>query len=154
MDVLSRIRVKILGVTVFRFDYQANEVWVDNNLKAVNSTVKENDKETNVSMTSENEVTTLNASSSTSTVPRLFYTSNHWNPAVVGADTVFNTLTGKASKVTIELISDNDEVKGIPAAHYRYTGDIQAETWYDREGRWLKLLFKGKDGSEIEYIID
>jgi geranylgeranyl diphosphate synthase type II len=40
----------------------------------------------------------------------------------------------------------------VPATYYRYTGDLLAELWYDDDGRWVKMRFKGRDGSMIEYV--
>jgi len=38
------------------------------------------------------------------------------------------------------------------ATHYVYSGELDTEVWYDDEGRWVKMRFKGRDGSTIEYV--
>ncbi|MEM7258836.1 MAG: DUF6134 family protein, partial [Pseudomonadota bacterium] len=154
VDVTSKIRVTVLKIPVFSFDYRATEQWQDNTLLSVESEVQENDKNTIVSMTTQGDQTTLSTGKEKLTTDRLDYTSNHWNPSVLGSRRVFNTLTGQASDVSIALIDEQSEVNGVAATRYRYSGDIEAEVWYDRQGRWVKLQFKGEDGSKIEYIIN
>ena len=44
------------------------------------------------------------------------------------------------------------EIGRIPATRFAYSGDLQNEVWYDDAGRWVKMRFKGRDGSTIEYV--
>lgn len=154
VSVSSKIRVTILKVPVFLFDYQSTEIWNDGKLTSASSKVRENNKNTSVSMLSGENSTQLNKLKGRQTVDRLFYTSNHWNSKVLNQTRVFNTLSGKASNVSIALVEDNVKMNGIDCRRYRYYGDIKADVWYDTSGRWVKLQFKGDDGSTIEYTID
>ncbi len=154
VKVVSNIKVTVFKVPVFRFNYQATEIWQNGQLQSVSSEVIENDKKTTVMLESNDNTSTLTTMNGKETVERILFSSNHWNPDVVNTGTVFNTLTGKASKVNIELIKQQAQVNGLTANRYRYTGDIQADTWYDANGRWIQLQFKGKDGSIIQYTLD
>ena len=83
------------------------------------------------------------------------FPTNHWNPQVVMADKVINTLTGEPSSVVIknlgkEKIMAQDEA--IFATKYKYTGDINALVWYSDRGNWVKMQFEGKDGVGIDYV--
>ena len=42
----------------------------------------------------------------------------------------------------------------IDANHYRYSGDVTKDQWFDDRGRWVKTTFKASDGSTIEYILN
>jgi hypothetical protein len=154
VNVTSRIKVTVLRIPVFTFNYDATETWSDDQLVSAQSEVRENDKITKVSMQSEATTTVLDSGAGTKEVERLHFTSNHWNPGVTEASVVFNTLNGTASNVSITVVNDNATVNGQSATQYRYTGDIEADTWYDAAGKWLKLGFKGEDGSLIEYTIE
>ena len=154
VDVTSKIRVTVLKIPVFRFNYSATEKWIDGSLNSVTSTVDENDKNTVVSLQSDTDSSMLETNDGSTQVARLNFTSNHWNPSVIYANRVFNTLTGKASKIDVAFIAEELLGNGIKASHYRYSGDITADTWYDTSGKWVKLSFAGKDGSLIEYTID
>jgi len=141
VDVESKIKVTIMRVPVYRFNYVANEYWEDGTLRSINATTNSNGEETTVTFIPESAI----------------QSSNHWNAAVLDSSSIYNTITGNISAVSIERIGDVNLSSGdesIAATHYRYTGDIQAETWYDTKNRWVKLQFKGEDGSVITYTAD
>lgn len=81
--------------------------------------------------------------------------TNHWNAAVLSRNEVLNTLTGDIDRVQIEPLGPGSISRAdgqmLEARHYRYTGEIEADVWYDADGRWVGLRFEGKDGSEIVY---
>lgn len=144
VDVESNITVTILKVPVFKFNYTASELWQDGKLINVEARTNSGGDITNAQYApSEGEV--------------LAYSSNHWNADVLSASEVFNTLTGKMSQVSIDEIGAEtleDKNTSITANRYRYTGDIKADVWYDESNRWVKLQFKGEDGSTITYTAD
>ena len=39
----------------------------------------------------------------------------------------------------------------VTATRYRYSGELETEVWYDDAGRWVKLRFKGREGTPIAY---
>ena len=154
VDINSKIEVTVFKLPVFTFEYTAQEFWRDGKLESATSRVQENDKTSDVGLSSNGELSNTLTLNGPQQVPRLHYTSNHWNPGVVEASRVFNTLTGEVSEVAVALIGAETVANGIAASHYRYSGDIVADTWYDAAGKWVKLSFAGRDGSLIEYTID
>ena len=62
--------------------------------------------------------------------------STHWNAQVIAASRVLNTLDGKIDAIKLEPVGQEFVATGAgprPATHYRYTGDIQAETGTTRK---------------------
>ena len=89
----------------------------------------------------------------TASVP--LFPTNHWNPEVLRQTRVLNTLTGRINRVRIEPQAQETvatEHGDVPATRYAYTGELETEVWYDDAGRWVKMRFKGRDGSTIEYV--
>lgn len=74
----------------------------------------------------------------------------------IGQSTLLNTQNGAQAHVQVTLLG-RDKVKTatgwIDANHYRYSGDVAKDQWFDDRGRWVKTLFKASDGSTIEYIL-
>ena len=141
VDVESKITVTILKVPVFKFRYTAFEQWQNGAL--INVEAKTN---------SGGDIT--NASFTPDASDAIAFSSNHWNVNVLGASKIFNTLTGNISDVSIDLVGNEtleENNLAVSAKRYRYTGDIQADVWYDQNNRWVKLQFKGEDGSVISY---
>jgi len=139
--VESKITITILNVPVFKFEYIATEQWNNGRLKTVKARTN-------------NGGDITKAEYAPSSNEAVAFSSNHWNADVLSATEVFNTLTGNISQVSVDMIGSEtleDDSISINANRYRYTGDIQANIWYDDAKRWVKLEFKGEDGSVISY---
>lgn len=152
----SSIRVTLLRIPVFRFEYTAGERWVDNALEQATAEVVENGDASRVSLTSDGDSSLIGLADGERSVPRLAVASNHWHRGVLAESRVWNTLTGEASDITIEDVGRGELPGATPLAYtrYRYSGDIEAESWYDDDGRWVGLAFTGEDGSLIEYRLE
>lgn len=153
---LFDIVVRLLGLPIYRYKYQSDETWRDGRLAALAATVNDNGTETKVEARKKDDALVVDGPEAKDEVVKLpVLPSTHWDDEVIGASHVLNTLNGKLDAVKlVPLGSDSVEVAGAPhaATHYRYTGDITAESWYDAEGHWVKLRFPGKDGTLIDYV--
>jgi hypothetical protein len=150
------IAVKLLGIVVYRYKYQSQEVWRGGTLAQLDSTIDDNGTSHSVQAKAQDgklAVTGPEAPREPVTLPIL--PSTHWNAQVITASRVLNTLSGKINQ--IKLVPEGAETvpagaAQLAATHYRYTGDIQAESWYDADGHWVKLRFPGTDGTLIDYV--
>lgn len=145
VKVDSKITVRILKIPVYRLSYKAEERWVDGSLLTAAATTVENGESTTVS---------LDNSTAVDEKDHIAFASNHWHPGVLTGASVFNTLTGEESRITVTHLGTEEleTASGtITAEHYQYDDDIQANVWYDTDGLWLLMKFKGQDGSVIQY---
>jgi hypothetical protein len=153
---LFDIAVKFLGVTVYRFKYEAQEVWRDGRLAELVSTIDDNGKPSSVQAKEEEDgKLAVIGPDSRETVEGPILPSSHWNAQVIDASRVLNTLNGKIDQVKLVPLGVETVPVGAAsreATHYRYTGALNPESWYDAEGHWLKLRFPGKDGTLIDYV--
>ncbi|MGH7091741.1 MAG: DUF6134 family protein, partial [Stellaceae bacterium] len=149
------IAVKFLGVTVYRYNYQSQETWRGGELAGLVSVVNDDGTVTRVDTSRKDDTLVVNGPEARNEVVALpILPSTHWDAQVIDASRVLNTITGKVAAIkVVKLGPETVTVAGKPhpAMHYRYAGDIQAETWYDQAGHWVKLRFAGKDGSIIDY---
>jgi len=150
-----RIAIDVLIFKAFRYRYDSDARWEDGQLRQLSVDVDDNGKRTQLAAAvEENAISgTLNGAAFTAEAP--LYPTEHWNAGVLPQRRVLNTLTGKVNNVVIEPGAREyiaTERGQVPATYYRYTGELMAELWYDDEGRWVKMRFKGRDGSVIEYI--
>ena len=137
----TKLRVKFLFFTAYRFSYEVTETWNGQQLVAVEGSTNDGGDKTHVNQYFDTDNTP---------VP-----TNHWNPYVLKQTKVFNTITGNMNSVTITA-GDWEEVStgtGMRyAQRYDYSGDLQnVSSWYDTQNRWVGLKFLGGDGSEIIY---
>ncbi|HUZ72881.1 MAG TPA: DUF6134 family protein [Stellaceae bacterium] len=149
------LAVKILGITVYRYDYRAQETWRNGKLVALASTVDDNGTSSKVKAAEAQGKLDVTGPDGSAVINGAILPSTHWDAQVIHADRVLNTLDGKLDHIAlvpkgVEGVATNDGER--QAMHYLWTGDVKAESWYDAAGHWLKLRFLGKDGTPIEYI--
>jgi len=152
---LFDVAVKLLGITVYRFKYEAQEIWRDGRLLELESKIDDNGKPSSVQAKEEDGKLAVVGPEAHETVARPILPSSHWNAQVIDASRVLNTLNGKIDEIKLVPLG----VEAVPvgaasreAMHYRYTGALNPESWYDADGHWLKLRFAGKDGTPIDYV--
>ena len=149
------LTVKLLGITVYTYKYQSNELWRDGMLVGLDATQDDNGTPSTVKAERSGGKLDVTGPAGHETVTGSILPSTHWNPQTIEASRLINTLDGKID--TVKLVPEGVESVSVgsgtvQATHYRYTGDIQAESWYDAAGHWVKLRFPGKDGTFIDYV--
>lgn len=157
IEAVTQIRIKFLFFNAFKFDYISNEVWQDGKLISLSSYTDDNGKKTEVIMEYGSDLVTAKTEDDafTNSLGFPIITTNHWNPNVLNAEVVLNTITGKSNQVEISQVgwemvpTDDGERRAI---HHKYDGELNnISSWYDEKWRWVGLNFKGKDGSIISY---
>ena len=150
------LKVRLLGIPVYSFDYTSLEKWSDGELSHLDVDVKDGADQIKISSQLSKEGLTVTYPSGTYVVYGPIISTNHWNADIVKQSRVLNTLTGKINQVKLikrgkEIIPIKDGT--ILATRYDYTGELtDTSVWYDSNGRWSKLEFKARDGSTVEYI--
>ncbi len=149
------LAVKILGITVYRYDYRSEETWRGGKLVGLASTVDDNGTSTKINAAEAHGELDVTRPAGNVQIAGAILPSTHWDAQIIHADRVLNTLDGKLDHIAlvpqgVESVMTGDGQR--QAMHYLWTGDIKAESWYDAAGHWLKLRFPGKDGTPIEYV--
>lgn len=149
------VRIDVFMIPVYRYLYRSESRWRRGTLERLEASVDDDGTTSDVAVNTQGGRLRIKTPEKlVITVPPLFPT-NHWNHRVTAEDRVLNTLTGRINSVRIEARGRETvmtERGAVTATRYAYTGDLKTEVWYDAEGRWVKMRFDGKDGTEIEYI--
>lgn len=151
------IKIKALFVTVFRFNYTSDAVLGPDGLTAIESGTGRGKKaELNKGERVGDDFTWIRKDGDGYTVPAAgLYSTDHWNPAVLTQNRVFNTITGKINSIKIEPVGYEMVETGTGprrALKVQYSGDLDSRAWYDEQGRWVGLEFEAQDGSTIRYV--
>jgi hypothetical protein len=158
LTVESKMNLKItlLGIPVYSFDYKSLEKWSDGVLTQIDVDVKDGADQFKISSLLNEQSLTIISSSETFTISGEIISTNHWNADIVRESRVLNTLTGKINQVKlVNMGEESIQIKDseILATRYDYSGELEdTSVWYDSNGRWSKLEFKARDGSIVEYI--
>jgi hypothetical protein len=150
-----QLKIDFLFFTAFQYDYQSTATWANGQLHRLNATIDDDGELFSVLAVRKSDLFQLNVPDGVVSVDAPLYPTNHWNPAVVEQVRVLNTLTGKINNVQIKAQNKESvltENGTIEATRYAYSGDLETEVWYDDAGRWVKMRFKARDGSTINYV--
>jgi len=149
------IAMKFLGFTVYRYSYVSRSLWRGGRVIELEARVKDDGAEHWVRAGAGGQGLEVSRPDGSFVAPVDVLPTDHWNAAVLRSELVLNTLTGNLNRVRIvDLGATIVETfgGGRQARHFRYTGELEVDVWYDAEGRWVKLRFKAEDGSTIDYV--
>jgi len=159
LRVESRVElvVRLLGIPVFRYKYAAEERWRRDALFGLAVKINNDGSPIVVDAERAGDKLDVKGTNGSFVLPGAIMPTTHWDMRIVHENEVLNTTNGKPDHVDVvkgkvERIATANGT--IDATHYVYTGDLQAEVWYDAEGHWVKLRFLGKDGTPVEYVCE
>ena len=142
VDVDIELRAGFGPVTVFRYEHSSEERWRNGELVDISgSTLKDGDRD---SFELEGSDRLLDLAP-----------SSHWRGYDPATGTILNTETGEPMEVRIvDLGMDTVETATGPvqARHYRLTGTLTVDLWYDETGRWVGCEFEAR-GQTIRYVL-
>lgn len=150
-----RLRVRILFLTAYRFNYGSTERWRNGRLESLEVSVDDNGARSVLRAGRDGGLLRVSGDAGRYRADPTLMPTTHWNAAVLGRTRVLNTLTGRVNEVSIRAAGREaveTERGPVPATRYIYSGDLETEAWYDESGRWVKLRFTADDGSTITYV--
>jgi len=157
VDTETKLKVKFLFFTAYKFNYTAREIWQNGQIQQITADTNANGKKFTYDMDFDgtNVIVDNGETDTTFELETAAFPSNHWNPNVLKAPIIMNTLSGSPNAIEItpldwEVRPTADESRR--AQGFEYSGELNdVVSWYDEKGRWVGLEFKGEDGSIITY---
>jgi Family of unknown function (DUF6134) len=156
VDIDVNVKVDVMFVTVYRFLYQAREVWEGDRLVAM--TVHANDDGTphEVEAVLRDGAFAVTHNGTASRVPAGLLPTSLWNPATLKQTVLLGGLRGDVMPTTVTAL-DKSAVD-TPAGRVTVEGylvdaqpDFKRRVWYSDAGTLLAIGLKGQDGSDVMY---
>jgi hypothetical protein len=148
--------VKLMGFTAYRYTHRAQEVWTGETFQSVAATTDDDGKKYAVRAQRTAAGLDVQRNAGHEVLPADLLPTSHWNVRQIAQSSLLNTQNGEQARVQVTPLG-REKVKTasgwIDANHYRYSGDLSKDQWFDDRGRWVKTTFKASDGSTIEYIL-
>ena len=132
------VKVPLIRTTAYSFSHQSVEQWKGGQFQQISS--KTND---------DGEPHQLKSASKGALPASL------WNDDIVRSGKLMNTIDGAMMNVRVADLG-NETVKTkrgtVAAHHYRMSGDLTRDLWYDADGNLAQVTFKADDGSTVMYV--
>ena len=157
VDIKTRIAVKMAFITVFRFEHDGHEVWRDNKLVSMETKTNDDGDDHQLVATADgNGELKVVGDGTERTVDGGVIPASLWNSGFLQSNELLNSLVGTELAVNVAFKGEEPvDVNGrpVPAKHYSMTGEFERELWYDNDQVLVKIAFKAKDGSDIQYVL-
>src|SRR5690348_1292350 len=139
LRVLSHMElsVTLLGMTLYAFDQQVEEVHQGGRIMSLTSEADDDGKDRKVSLFLEGDLLKGEYNGGQRSVDPKLVTSLFWQKPALGETQVLDTVRGKVRDVTVKDLGAetlNLPVGRIETHHYQMTGEWKRDLWYDASG--------------------
>jgi hypothetical protein len=141
----AHARVKFGFLPLYRYAYLGTETWKNGRLVRLDSTTNDNGEEFTVNAEAQGDGLRIRVNGKERVVSGNVWTTTYWrlpDPSRVnGAVPLLDPDSGKDSAGKLEFIENTQIVvggKNTPCTHYRVSGAVQVELWYDGRQRLLR----------------
>ena len=152
VDFRTQIAVKVMFINAYSFGYAGREAWTQNSFVSFQSKTNDNGAQHAVSATSNGDKTTIVADGKTLNALGNVIPASFWNMAFLSRTDFFHTETGLLLKIAVtDLGNEQLSTRMGPklAHHYRLTGGMERDLWFDQNGTPLRYQLRGSDNSVI-----
>ena len=149
-----RIQVKLLLVTVYRFEHDSNEKWVDGKLMRFDAKTNDNGTDRDVLLERQGDKLRGHYNKESLEVAGDLIPATLWNPATVDQTMLIEPTKGRAREVKVfdrGMETVKLESGSVQAHHYSITGDIRREVWYGEDGQVVQAAYTAKDGTLLTF---
>ncbi|MTJ83019.1 MAG: hypothetical protein F8N37_18705 [Telmatospirillum sp.] len=137
---------------VFSYDYDSEEVWDGDHLLSLTARTDDSGAKYAVRAGLGPDGLKVSVGGRQQTVPAAVLPTSFWTRAAMTAPALLDTRTGDVDHVEIAALgSETDPSAGGVLDHYRLSGDLAADLWYDRDGLLARAHFLVR-GADIDYV--
>ena len=156
VDIDILLEVKLAFITLYRYHHTNRELWEAGRLLSFASRTDDNGTSHRVAARRAGEVILVESDQGRVEAPGDAMPSTYWHRRFLDAPVWIDTQVGRLlhCKVTPRGVT-RVAVPGdmVAADGFAVTGDLTLDLWYARD-HWVKLEFKGSDGSIIAYRLE
>jgi hypothetical protein len=134
-------------VTSYKYVYFGIETWKDGRLQGFTSTCNDDGKKFNVAIVPDKKGMRLTSNKKERSIPSDVWLTTYWrlpDPKLVkdGMVSLIDADTGKELSAKINKVKEGKVVlAGKECSHYRLTGDVKADLWYDNQDKLVRQEF-------------
>jgi hypothetical protein len=150
------IAIEQLGITLYRFHYEAEEDWVDGRLTRLTSRTDDDGETLTANLARAGGRIRGTCNDVALNLPADLLPISVWHPDFVRQSVILDQY--KCVERSVRATDDGIEpifagAQTVAARHYAVTGELQRDVWYGPDGQTLQVRFPAKDGSEIAFVM-
>lgn len=156
VSVDTAVVVRIAMVPVYRFEHHGKEHWQGDRLQTLTSETNDDGTHHTVAAQATGADLAVTGDGTLSHQQAATLPASLWSERAMTRTTLMNTLDGHLMTVSVQdLGQEAVQARGqtVAAHHYRVSGDLQRDVWYDPQGLLVQMRFKAKDDSDIRYVL-
>jgi hypothetical protein len=152
----TEIAVQLLGITLYRFRYEAEEDWIDGRLNRLTSRTDNDGEALTVDLASSAGRLRGTCNGVALDLPADLLLISPWHPDFVRQSVILDQYKCVERKVRatdrgIEPVAAGTQT--IATRHYAITGELQRDLWYGPDGQTVRVLMPARDGSQITLVM-
>lgn len=162
LDSAADFRVKLLGLTVYRYSHRATEQWSGDCLSALDASTDDDGKPSRVRANRQADLLQVAASPAapaSGADPRpprgCLMSFAYWNPALTSQSRLLNPQTGTIEAVRFSRLPPRSiEVRGrqVAVQGWRLQGASDpVDVWWTPQGEWVGLDAQVSGGRQLSY---
>jgi hypothetical protein len=151
-----KIKVSLLGITIYRFVHNSQEEWQNGELARLTSKTDDDGDDRIVDLRLVDGKLKGKYNGQNKEFPLGMIPASFWHPDSMKQTKLLDQVKARNRQITVkDLGMETITIQGkkIEAHRYSVTGQIKREVWYGPDGRLQKLEFEGKDGSDIQMVL-
>ena len=132
------VKIPLIRTTVYSFQHSSVEKWQGGKLRQLSSETNDD-----------------GAPHQLQTAGKGVLPASLWNDDIVRSGKLMNTIDGNIMRVRVaDLGTESVKTRRgkVSARHYRISGGLERDLWYDADGNLARVAFKADDGSIVTYI--
>ena len=132
----SKIEYRLFFIRVYYHLHQSKEIWRGNRLIAMKSVTDDNGEEKNLYVSENKNGLEISGPKGETQVSAETPPASFWNVLALESPKMIGTISGGIEIIKSEFIGDEAiDIRGRPVKtkHYRMTGDIKRDLWFNTE---------------------
>ena len=155
VSVETDMTVKFAFLTVFRYEHKRIERWRDGELESLAGMTNDDGKEYEISIVRREGHYSRTVNGAEEEISGPVAVDSLWSKDRLSAGKLFSTDSDKIYRVRRDLMGRETvktESATVEADHYKLSGELDRDLWYDPAGKLVKVKYETADGDTVEYI--
>lgn len=152
VEVAIDIAVELLGMTLFRFTHRAEEVWRDGWLHALTSATDDDGTLWRVESERRDGALRGRVNDIAFDVSGYVIPGSLWHRDTTRSQALLDTIDGRMKVIDSRALGEETvpaDGGETAARHFRLSGQLERDVWYDADCAIARVSFPARDGSEI-----